>query len=219
MVGQTAVVLGATGLTGGHVLKLLLQDETFTMVRVLVRKPIQIEHPRLQVVICNLEDKAELQQKLGAGDSLFCCIGTTLKQVKGDLEAYRRIDYDIPVGAATAAAGRGYKNFLLVSSVGANAKSRNHYLRLKGSVEEAVKTLPFQAVHIFQPSMLLGERNEFRLGEKVGKVLMNVFGFMMMGPLRKFRAIEAATVAQKMVAVAKSSVSGVKVYRYDEISG
>ncbi len=219
MLAQTAVVLGATGLTGGHVVKLLLEDDAFTVVRVLTRKPMGFQHAKLEVVLCNFLGKEELQEKLGAGDSLFCCIGTTLKQVKGDLEAYRKVDYDIPVGAATAATRLGYKQFLLVSSVGANAKSKNFYLRLKGSVEDAIKDLPFRSVHIFQPSMLLGGRGEFRLGEKIGKVLMKVFGFIMVGALRKYRAIDAKLVAQNMVAAARAGPSGVKYYRFDEMKG
>lgn len=217
MQSQTAVVLGATGLIGGQVVNELLHDDAFDKVRVLVRKPFLITHPKLEIKMADFNNVNDYGSRLGDGDCIFCCIGTTQQKVKGDKEAYRKVDYDIAVNAARAGWVQGFKKFLLVSSVGANARSSNFYLKLKGDIEKDIASLSFESIHIFQPSMLLGKRNEFRFGEQIGKGLMKPLSFLFIGLMHKFKPIQASDVARAMVAAAKEDSRGVKIYTYREI--
>jgi uncharacterized protein YbjT (DUF2867 family) len=150
---QTAVVIGATGLIGSNVLQKLLRDDAFNKVRILIRQPIALTHAKLQAEIIDFTDLKEYKAKLGEGDSIFCCVGTTQKKVKGDRDAYRQVDYNIPVNAAKLGKEAGFKNYLLVSAVGANPTSNNFYLKLKGEVERDIAALNFNGFHIFQPSI------------------------------------------------------------------
>jgi uncharacterized protein YbjT (DUF2867 family) len=214
---QTAVVIGASGLIGSNLLNLLLADNDFKDVRILVRKNIELVHPKLVQQLVNFQDNKDLENKAGKGDCLFCTVGTTQQKVKGDKAAYRRVDFDIPVNAAKHAATNGFQKYLLVSSVGANAQAKNFYLKLKGEVEEEVSALPIEAIHIFQPSMLLGNREEFRAGELVGKAFMEALSFAFLGSLKKYKAIQALDVAKAMVAASKTNTTGVKRYQYSEM--
>lgn len=214
---QTAVVIGATGLIGGHVVEELLADEHFDKVVVLVRKEYALQHPRLIVRIVDFNNPADYKNKLGTGNAIFSCIGTTQKKVNGDRDAYKKIDFDIPVTAAKFGKEAGFDTFLLVSAVGANAKSSNFYLRLKGEVDEAVSSFGINAVHIFRPSMLLGKRGEYRFGEKLMQAVMKGIDFMFIRSMRKYKSIQATTVAKAMVAAAKNSQPGDHVYQYDEM--
>lgn len=217
MQAQTAVVLGATGLIGSLLTELLLNDPAFKSVRVLVRKPYSTQHAKLDVQLVSFDDINGFKNKLGTGDCIFCCVGTTQKKVKGDKAAYRRVDYDIPVNAARLASEAGFTKYLLVSAAGANAGSMNFYARLKGDVENAVKTFPFKSIHIFQPSILFGNRQEFRLGELIGKGIMKALSFLFTGKLKKYKGINALDVARAMVAAAKKNDTGIKTYQYAEM--
>jgi uncharacterized protein YbjT (DUF2867 family) len=214
---RTAIILGATGLVGSHLLDLLLADDYFNSVRILVRKPISLSNPKLKMELVNFDDENDYEKKLGAGDSLFCCIGTTNKKVKGNKEAYRKVDYQIPVNAAKFSFAAGCRKYLLVSAVGANARSSNFYLRLKGETENAIVQYRFEAVHLFRPSILLGKRNEPRRGEALGKSVMNLFSFLLIGNLRKYRPIAAIDVAKSMLAAAKTDDKGVFIETYAEM--
>jgi uncharacterized protein YbjT (DUF2867 family) len=184
---------------------------------VLVRKPFTIHHPRLEVQQVIFNDINDFKNKLGVGDCIFCCIGTTQQKVKGDRTAYRKVDYDIPVNASQIGFEHGFTKYLLVSSVGANSSSKNFYLKLKGEVEDAITKIPFESIHIFQPSILLGKRNEFRLGEFLGKVVMQGLSFLLTGSLKKYRGIQAIDVARAMIAAAKKEQVGIKRYQYKEM--
>lgn len=211
---KTAGVIGATGLVGGHLLQALLQDPYFDTVVILVRRPISFTHPKLEKKMVDFSDGDSVLVALNGCDVLFCAIGTTNKQVKGDKAAYRRIDYDIPVNAARYAAMTGCRAFVLVSAVGANSSSGNFYLKLKGEVEDAVRTAPIPSIHFMRPSLLLGERKESRFGEKVGKVVMSAFNFLIPS---KYKAIPAATVALAMIVAGKKAEAGAHVHEYREM--
>lgn len=214
MTGKTATLIGATGLIGGELLKLLLDDGYFESIRVLVRRPFAIEHPKLEKKLIDFGDNDSLLVALDNSDVIFSAIGTTQKQVKGDKDAYRKIDYDIPVHAAKFGKMTGCKSFVLVSSVGANSNSNTFYLKLKGEVENAVRNSGIETVHIMRPSMLLGERKEFRLAEKIGSPLMSAFSFLLPS---KFKPIHARDVAKAMLVAAKESKKGIFVYEYSDI--
>ncbi len=156
-------------------------------------------------------------KELGKGDSIFCCVGTTQKKVKNDKTAYRKVDYDIPVTAAQMAVKNGFKKYLLVSAIGANPNSANFYLQLKGSVEEDIRSLPFESIHIFRPSLLLGNRKEKRTGEKIAQFLLPLLSWAMVGPLRQYRPISGEKVAAAMMQAALSPAMGLHIYQYDQI--
>jgi uncharacterized protein YbjT (DUF2867 family) len=216
MAQKTATLIGATGLIGSQILQRLLEDPDFTNIKVLVRRPFDLTHPKVQLILLDFADEAAYQAAIAGSDVVFCSVGTTLKQVNGDMVAYRKIDYDIPVNAARFCAATACPKFLLVSSIGADSQSRNFYLKLKGEVEEKVGSLGLPAVSIFRPSMLLGQRAEFRLGEKIGQVLMGVLGFLIPA---QYKAIDVKTVAKAMVTVAKKDTVGVQFYTYAEMMG
>jgi uncharacterized protein YbjT (DUF2867 family) len=210
----TAVVLGASGLIGEQVVQQLLQDNTFTTVRILVRKPLALSHQKLEQQVTDFNNHDDYKNKLGTGDCIFVCIGTTQAKVGGDKLAYRKVDFDIPVNAAKYANDAGFATYLLVSAIGANEDASNFYLKLKGEVERAVEAVGLQTVHIFRPSMLLGNRKEFRLGEKIAKAFMQLFSFAFVGAAKKYKGIEAITVAKAMVAAAKQNNTGVYIHDY-----
>jgi uncharacterized protein YbjT (DUF2867 family) len=149
-------------------------------------------------------------------NDVFCALGTTIRKA-GSQQAFRRVDLDYPLAAATLARQAGATQFLLVSSVGADPRSKNFYLRTKGELEQAIAQLGFGALHIFRPSLLLGKRGEFRPGEWVMVPLAPMLNLAMWGGLRRYRAIAAATVGKAMVAAAKTGSTGTSIHEYDEI--
>jgi uncharacterized protein YbjT (DUF2867 family) len=214
---KTAIVLGATGLIGQHLVQELLQNEFFSKVRILVRRPLSLNHPKADIQIVNFNDEKDIAAKIDIGDVIFCCIGTTRKKVKGNKTEYRKVDYDIPIITARLGIQHGFNQFLMVSAIGANPAAANFYLQLKGCIEEDVTALPFESIHIFRPSILMGKREEFRLGERIGKVVISAFSFLLLGAWRKYKPIAAADVAKAMVAAANNEIAGVHTYEYDEM--
>lgn len=212
---QTAVVIGATGLTGTTLVTLLLHDPNFSKVRILLRNPSFKQRPGLEVVLVDFNDEESLSDAL-QGDVLFCCIGTTIRQA-GTKERFREVDFEIPVRCATLARRHGMLQFQLISSSGANPRSRNFYLRTKGEVEKAVERLGFPSLHIFRPSLLLGTRKVFRFREWLVKILAMVFYFLWQGRWKKYRPVKAANVARAMLNVAKKAPDGTHIYEYDAI--
>jgi uncharacterized protein YbjT (DUF2867 family) len=213
----TAVVIGATGLTGNLVVEELLKDEAFKIVRVLVRKKVNKIHHKLQQEIVNFNDMDDYSKKFGEGDIIFSCVGTTQKNVKGDKLLYEKIDYHIPVNAARIGITKGFKKFLIVSAIGANESSSYFYLRLKGKTENALKRFPFESLDIFQPSIINGNRKENRILEKIAQAVMDLLSFLLLGPLKKYRAIGADNIAKAMVNASKQNNKGVNYYRYEEM--
>lgn len=211
---MTATLVGATGLIGSHLLQALLTDNYFDTIRILIRRPIDITHPKLEKKIVDFNDSDSLLVALSNSDVLFCAIGTTQKKVKGDKNAYRKIDFDIPVKLARFCNMTGCKKFILVSSAGANSKSMNFYQRLKGETDEAVKEVGPTTIHIMRPSLLLGDRKEFRLGENIGKTLMTTLSFLIPD---KYKAIHAKNVARVMLALAKKNEEGYFIHENSEI--
>lgn len=215
MDARSALLLGATGLVGGHVLDLLLDDPAYGSVLALGRRALPREHPKLRQEVVDFDRVRDFADRVRAQD-VFCCLGTTLRAA-GSHEAFRRVDLDYPRALAEAAARNGAERFLLVSSMGADANSSFFYNRVKGEAEDAVRTLPFQEVVVLRPSLLLGERTERRPGEALAQRVMPRLSFLLAGPLRKYRPVEASTVARAMVRLAKSGGRGVRVLESDAI--
>jgi uncharacterized protein YbjT (DUF2867 family) len=209
---NTAVIAGASGLVGEKCLPLLLNH--YISVTSLVRKPTGRQHPRL------VERRIDFDRidtiEIPHGAHVFSALGTTIKKA-GSEAAFRRVDFDYPKMLAARAAAAGAARFMLVSSVGANKSSGNFYLRVKGELEGAIGAMPLEATFFFRPSFLIGDREEKRKGEAAGIVMARALSFALLGPLRRYRAIPAGTVAEAMVSAARGEVRGVHVYHYDDI--
>lgn len=198
----TAIILGATGLVGENLLEKLLMDEKYREVRIFTRRSVGIEHPRLKEFVVDLFELDKYQEEF-QGDVVFVCIGTTKKKTP-DKNEYRKVDYGIPAAAASLAAKNGCKKFLVVSSLGANARSKVFYTKTKGQMQEAVLKENIPQTFIFQPSLITGDRNEVRFGESFGEKLMKIFDPLLSGSWKKYRSIEAATIAKAMYLVAQN---------------
>lgn len=207
---KTALVFGASGLVGGFCLDFLLEHAAYRQVIAFVRTPLEKEHERLKQIEVDFDRPDTFADQI-KGDDIFLCIGTTMAKA-GSRKAFYKVDYTYNYQAAKAAAKNGVNQLFLVSAVNADKDSIFYYSEVKGELEEAVKDLPFWAVHIFQPSVLLGERNENRWGEeiagRIGKVIDRITG----GLLTKYRPVEADVVARAMVNAAQQLSRGIHIY-------
>jgi Predicted nucleoside-diphosphate-sugar epimerases len=212
---KSALLVGASGLVGGHCLQFLLEESSYTRVSVLVRRPLSITHDKLVQHVVDFSELETLGEFLAADDVYFC-LGTTIKKA-GTQEAFRKVDFDYPIKIAALTQHCGVAQFLLVSSLGADPHSRIFYNRVKGEVEEAIRKISFTTINIFRPSLLLGERTEHRTGEKAGAFIMSGLKYALVGPLRKYRAIQAHDVAKAMVQVAQKNLKGVNIFDSKQI--
>lgn len=212
---RTALLLGASGLVGGHCLELLLRDATYAQVRAPVRRPLRREHPKLNAPVVDF-DHPDDAAGVWEGDDVFCCLGTTLRRA-GSREAFRRVDFGLPTEIARRAAANGAEQLLLVSALGADAGSRVFYQQVKGETEAAVRVLPFRGVCIVRPSLLLGDRDEPRWGERVGEAILRPLSPLLVGPLRKLRPVQARDVAAALVRCARKRLPGTHVVQSDAI--
>jgi uncharacterized protein YbjT (DUF2867 family) len=212
---RSALLVGASGLVGSHCLRYLLDDQAYSQVTVFVRRSLDIVHKKLIQMIVDF-DELETLGECRTVDDVFCCLGTTIKKA-GSQEAFRKVDFDYPVKIAALTEHCGAHQFLLVSSLGADPHSRVFYNRTKGEVEDAIRKISFTAFHVFRPSLLLGERKEHRPGEQVGAVAMAALKPVMIGPLRKYRAIPAQDVAKAMVHIAQKDLSGINIFESQRI--
>lgn len=209
---RTALLAGATGLTGGHVLSQLLADARCARVIALVRKPTLPANPKLSELVVDFDALPALAN----ADDAYCCLGTTIKKA-GSQAAFRKVDFAFVLNFARAARQAGVKQFLVMSSLGADARSAVFYSRVKGEMELALREIGFEALHVFQPSLILGERKEQRTAERIGIAAFGAMGGLMFGPLRKYRPIESATIARAMIVAAFSNRRGTRVYPSDVI--
>lgn len=212
---KTALVLGASGLVGNELVKILIQQNNYEKIHLLVRGPIDIIDPLCEPHVVDF-DHLDNHKELFHVTDVFCCLGTTIKKAKTK-EAFRKVDYEYPIEAAKIASASGVKKFLIITAMGSNAKSLVFYNQVKGQLEEALIKLDFPSIHIFRPSLLLGERKEFRFGEKVAEKASGFLNALMVGPLRPYKAIQARSVAAAMATVADASNNGVNIYPSHEI--
>jgi uncharacterized protein YbjT (DUF2867 family) len=203
-----ATIVGASGLVGSNILKQLIDDPSFSQVQVLVRKLQPLQHTKLTQVIVDFENESQFQNSILEGSVVFSCIGTTAKKVNGDHHQYRKIDFDITVNAAKYAHQKHCTHFIFISAIGADKHSSNSYLKLKGEIESNIMSQHLPRVFAIRPSLLIGARNEFRLGEKIGQLIMPLFNFLI--PYR-YKAIRAEDVAKKMVSLSHSTSLGFQV--------
>jgi uncharacterized protein YbjT (DUF2867 family) len=215
--GKAALIVGATGLIGKELLLYLLNAKEYDRVVAIVRSPLNIKHPKLQARVIHFEELDRHKEAFNQVDDVFCCLGTTIKKAKSQ-EAMKRIDLDYPILVGQMAKELGAKQYLVVSSLGANPNSSVWYAKMKGTLEEALKKLTYDSLHIFRPSLLLGQRNEFRLGERLAAFVYPVLSFFLIGGLRKYKAIPAKHVALSMYRAAQAPEKGTTIYLSDEIS-
>lgn len=216
MPSTTATVIGATGLIGSHLVEQLQQDNSVETIRLIVRRPVQFPQSKVEMKLVNFADPESFKLAIDGSDVVFCAVGTTQKKVKGNKDAYRKVDYDIAVNAARFCAETGCQKFLLVSSVGANSQSNNFYLKLKGEVEEAVQKKAIPLTAIFRPSILLGDRKESRPAEKVAQGLMKGLSLLLLGGWSKYKAIHAKDVAAAMIRASKQE-DGLYISEYNRM--
>ena len=212
---RIALVLGGSGLVGGQCLDLLLHDDYYWRVVALGRRLLPVKHEKLEQQTIDFERLPDFASLMRAQD-VFCCLGTTIKKA-GSQAAFRKVDFNYTVELAGLAADGGAEQFLLVSALGANAKSSVFYNRVKGETEAAIAKLPFKGVQIFRPSLLLGERAEFRLGERVAEKASKLFSFLLVGALGRYRPVQARAVAAAMLKIAKEHPAGVNFFESDRI--
>lgn len=212
---KTALIIGSTGLVGSHLLNLLLDSNDYLKVITFVKRDTGIKHQKLTQHIIDF-DKPETYKELVVGDDFFCTIGTTIKKA-GNKGAFRKVDFEYPKQFAAFALQNKVKQFLIISSLGADANSGNFYLKTKGEIQDFLKDCNFESVAVLQPSLLLGNRTEFRLGEKIGAFFMKTLSFLFLGNLKKYKAIEGKTVAKALLAIAKTNNPGFKIYESDVI--
>ena len=212
---KTALIIGSTGLIGSQLLELLLESKEYEKVITFVKRDSGIQNRKLKQHIIDF-DKPETYQNLVIGDDFFCTIGTTIKKA-GSQEAFRKVDFEYPKQFATIASQNKVNQFIIVSSLGANATSSNFYLKTKGEIQNFLKDCNFESVSIFQPSLLLGNRTEFRLGEKIGTFFMKLISFLLIGNLEKYKPIESKTVAKALFKIAQQNKKGFHVIKSDSI--
>ena len=213
---KTAVIIGSTGLTGSYLVQNLLNSTEYEKIISFVRKSTDILHPKLVEYIIDF-DNPDSYKNLIEGDDFFCCMGTTIKKA-GSQKVFRKIDLTYPVKFAQLASNAGMKQYLIITAIGANAESGNFYMRTKGECEKQLRDIAIPSVSVFRPSLLLGNRQEFRLKEKLSEYLMKIVSAFFVGKLKKYKAIEAKKVAFAMYAVAQQHTRGYSVYESDKIS-
>jgi len=211
---RRALLLGASGLVGGHLLDGLLADEGCASVTAIVRRPLGREHPRLEEVALG---PAGLPEQAIACDDVYCALGTTRARA-GSREAFEAVDRVLVQRLASFALDGGARQFLLVSSIGADPRASSFYLRVKGAAEGELAGLGYESLQVFRPSLLLGDRIEHRLGERMAGAAARAMAFLMVGPLRRYRAIEASTVARAMIRAARAPAPGLLVHESDAIA-
>ncbi len=211
---KTAIVIGATGLVGANLVNKLNDAKIYDRVILLVRRKTELNHLKLEEKIIDFDT---IDPDLVKADDIFCAIGTTLKKA-GSKENQYKIDCEYPAKIAQMGKQNGVKQFLLVSSVGANKDSSNFYLRTKGELEEKIAALNYDTFIVMRPSFIIGDRKEFRLGEIIGIFFASLFRPIMLGGLKKYRGVYAIVIAKKMIKMANDNLKGKIIVESDKIT-
>ena len=212
---KTALLFGASGLVGSHVLNQLISNNNYSKIKLFVRSSIDIIDPKIEIIQTDFNNLENHREDI-KGDDCFFCIGTT-KRNSPDKNEYQRIELNIPKQVAQIAKSNNIKSYFFVSSGYANSKSSGDYLKYKGLVEEEILNLGFSKTGILRPSFILGNRKEFRLGEKIGIIIFKLLNPLFVGPLRKMRSIHSETIAIAMIKLANENIDQ-KIFESDQIS-
>lgn len=215
MTQKTALIAGATGLVGGQLLDLLLNDPYYTKVLAITRKPIEGKGDKLKNLLVDFNKLDQYASEM-TGNDVFCCLGTTMKKA-GSKAKFRQVDHDYPLQIAKMAYQNGAEQYLLISALGADKDASIFYNQVKGETEQAVGTVGYKSYHIFRPALLMGPREEARVGEDAAKNFFKALGFLFVGPLKKYKAIDSAKVARAMHEIAKENRQGQHIHESREL--
>jgi len=210
-----AIIAGASGLIGSNLVKILLEAPQYSEVLVIARKEMPIQHKKLVQLVINFDELDKHAEAIN-GHAVFSCLGTTKNQTP-DEQQYRKIDHDYPLQLAQLAKQNGVEQFHVVSSIGANKNASTFYLKLKGELEDELQKLGLKTLHIYQPSMLMGERDRNQWAEKLATGLFKFIDPLLVGGLKKYRSIKGITVAHAMFKKSLESATGTFIYTSDKI--
>lgn len=199
---KTAIVIGATGLIGSYLVNYLSKDARYQTIKIFSRRETGFQSEKVEEFVVDFKSP-ETWRHLITGDEIFSCLGTTIKKA-GSEAAFRFVDYELPGIFAEAGSENQVGKYFIVTAMGASVDSMFFYSRVKGEIEREIQKYPFQQTGILRPSLLLGERDEQRLGEDIGKIFMKLVDPLMVGPLKSARAIAGETVAKAMIQIANS---------------
>ena len=209
---KTALIIGASGLTGNLLLNELLRSDCYTSVIAYIRKPLDITHPKLIQQIVNFD----IINNGITADDVFCCLGTTIKKAQTKM-AFEKVDYEYPLKIAQLQFKADSKHFFLISAMGASLQSSFYYSKVKGKLERDVLQIGYEALYIFRPSLIVGNRMEHRAGEKFAIGLMKLLNPIMFGPFKKFKSVQASAIAKAMLHFAENTQTGNHIILSDEI--
>jgi uncharacterized protein YbjT (DUF2867 family) len=212
---KTALLFGASGLVGNHLLNQLISNNNYSKIKLFVRSTIDISDPKIEIIQTDFNNLENHREDI-KGDDCFFCIGTT-KQNSPDKNEYKRVELEVPKQISQIAKSNSVNSFVFVSSGYADPKSSGDYLKFKGEVEEELKKLNFPKLGIMRPSFLLGDRKEKRVGEKIGIFVFKLLSPLFLGPLKKMKPIHSATVAKAMIAITQND-SSKTIFESNEIS-
>lgn len=213
--GKKALIIGATGLIGNELVKLVAQSDYYERIYLLVRRKTGFKYEKVTEILTDFDTLEESLKSLQATD-VYNCLGTTMKKA-GSKEEFYKVDFSYPMEIAKIMKTKGCRTFLNVSALGANKGSIIFYNRVKGELETALNEIGFETLVIFRPSLLLGDRNEKRAGEDIAKKTYKVLDKIFIGPLKKYSGIEGRTVAQAMFEMAKRKPDGLTILESDKI--
>ena len=211
---KTALIFGSSGLIGNELFKTILLNNSYDKIKVFVRSIPEVKNPKVEIIKTDFSNLEQYKDKI-IGDDCFFCIGTTKKDTP-DKEEYRRVEYNIPVNVAKIAKANSVKSFYYVSSIGANPNASSNYLKNKGQVEGELKNLNFSKLAIIRPSLLIGNRKSFRLGEVIFTPVMNTLTLFAFGSLKKYKPIKIQNVVKAILHISKN-VSDKIVFESDEL--
>ena len=212
---KTALLFGASGLVGNHVLNQLISNNNYSKIKLFVRSSINMSDPKIEIIQTDFNNLENHREDI-KGDDCFFCIGTTKKN-SPDKNEYKRVELEVPKQIAQIAKSNLVNSFVFISSGYADPKSSGDYLKFKGEVEEELKRLNFPKLGIMRPSFLLGDRKEKRIGEKIGIFVFKLLSPLFLGPLKKMKPIHSATVAKAMITITQND-SSKTIFESNEIS-
>ncbi|MFD2144214.1 NAD(P)H-binding protein [Mucilaginibacter antarcticus] len=212
---KKAIIVGASGLIGSNLLDILLTQTDYDEVLVIARKKSKNKNIKLSQLVIDFDKLDDFKDQI-TGNVLFCCLGTTRKATP-DLADYRKIDHDYPVKLAEIALENGISQFHYVSAIGANSRSSNFYTKIKGDAEDDLKQVGLKSLQIYEPSLLIGNRKKRRMIESIASILMTIINPLLLGGLRKYRAIKAINVAKAMFKQSLKNKVGIQIYTTDQI--
>ncbi|QLG45493.1 NAD(P)H-binding protein [Costertonia aggregata] len=201
---KTAIILGATGLTGRFLLRLLIKDDRYKKVVLFSRSKTEIKDAKIEEHLVDVLHLEKYKTDFIA-DEVFCCVGTT-KSKTPDKKKYHSIDYGIPITAAKLCKENGIGTFIVISAMGANSDSSIFYNQVKGEMENDLLKLQIPKTHILRPSLIVGNRNKRRTGEWLAKQIFKVLNFFLIGPLKNYRSIHSKVIARTMVFLANCDI-------------